>query len=87
MNAELDASTRIRILRKRLSALNQNTDMDIEIRLKEIRRAEQALHLATRDLERENRHLDKVSRAVKPITSPQQLWDRGMEREGVRRKT
>ena len=89
MNAELPAADRCRILRQRLKALNQNTAMDIEDRIGEIRRAEKALMLAQRDLEAESRHLDKVSRAVKPLPSEADraatAWQRGMNME--RRKT
>lgn len=85
MNAELPAHERCKILRQRLKALNTNTSIDIEDRIGEIRRAEKALMLAQRDLEQESRHLDKVSRAVKPIPSEADraatAWKRGMNME------
>lgn len=85
MEAELTAYERCRILRARLKALNTNTSMIIDDRLREIRRAEKALMLATRDLEQEDRVRDKANRASKPIPSEAELaaqrWQSGYARE------
>lgn len=89
MNAELNPWERVRILKARLKALNTNTSMIIEDRVKEIRKAEKALTLATRDLEQEERERDKRNRASKPIPSEAELaqakWDAAMEQAGRRR--
>lgn len=85
MESELSPNERCALLRKRLRALNTNTSMEIEDRLGEIRRAEKALMLATRDLEQEERVRNKLNRASKPLESESaraaSAWTKGYDRE------
>lgn len=85
MAPELSAFERCKILRQRLRALNINTSMEMDDRLGEIRRAEKALILATRDLEQEERVRNKLNRASKPLESESaraaRAWTKGYDRE------
>ena len=85
MESELSPYERVALLKKRIVSLKVASGLSVESRLREIRKAEDALRIAERDAASEKRRQDKASRAVKPIPSETdkaaKLWLHGMENE------